>query len=461
MGRILITIDHKWRDLPGNTYLGHLLRQRGHKVFFTRNGMEQSAACHYRPDVIVLNNLYSKKRQGLAHRLSSFGCAIFILPTEGIATSKEYRTFLAGNRDTFEHVDLHSVWGEDARDLTLEMKSLPERKIVVTGVPRFDFYRPPLRQSLLPRRDFAAKYGLDANRPILTFSTNYAMAGYNRPGRYESYCRDYQRQGLDKGLPRLLELPRLDEESRSHFQRAFLGLCRVLSNINLVLRPHPSEEESFFHSLFDEAAALCSHRGVRLALVRQEYIWDILANTDILVKRSCTTGVEAWALDRPTIEFRLNPDEWYYSAEYASGSDEARSFDELLALIRHYLAGGAIPAELIAKRREFIRRFCYRLDGQSTPRVVEAIHGLLQSRPPACYPSDSFVVLKSLQYSLEHAADYFASDLLHYRFGKMDLYGRPDKWIHDRDVRRWEGHFDSILGGRQPLNARNLEAPAT
>ena len=33
--KILISIDHKWRDLPGHVYLGQLLRKRGFEVAYT------------------------------------------------------------------------------------------------------------------------------------------------------------------------------------------------------------------------------------------------------------------------------------------------------------------------------------------------------------------------------------------------------------------------------------------
>ena len=61
----------------------------------------------------------------------------------------------------------------------------------------------------------------------------------------------------------------------------------------------------------------------------QESIWDVLNATDILLQRSCLTGIEAWIMGKPTIELHLNPDDWYYSTEIAGGSDEVFNYEQL------------------------------------------------------------------------------------------------------------------------------------
>ena len=58
MGKILISIDHKWRDLAGYVYLKLLLEERGHNVYFVRSGFEEAFARGLKPDLVIMVHLY-------------------------------------------------------------------------------------------------------------------------------------------------------------------------------------------------------------------------------------------------------------------------------------------------------------------------------------------------------------------------------------------------------------------
>jgi hypothetical protein len=62
--RILISIDHKWRDLPGHIFLGMYLEQvYGHEVIFARNYDELKYWRAFQPDVVVINHLIEENRR--------------------------------------------------------------------------------------------------------------------------------------------------------------------------------------------------------------------------------------------------------------------------------------------------------------------------------------------------------------------------------------------------------------
>ena len=60
MKKILIAVDHKWRDLPGYVFLARLLESQGAKVFFCRNGLERFFVELYRPNAIIVNQILHK-----------------------------------------------------------------------------------------------------------------------------------------------------------------------------------------------------------------------------------------------------------------------------------------------------------------------------------------------------------------------------------------------------------------
>ena len=194
-------------------------------------------------------------------------------------------------------------------------------KIVVAGVPRFDFYSTPLKSILLTKAEFLGKYGLDSRYPLVTFATNFTQASFHTSNR-DFYLHNAKKYGRDKVLEEaygdLGDVPRRDYISRELFLDAFVTLVRNLPKVNFALKLHPTEDHQFYKDLIRRD--LCSSAS-RVRMIAREYIWDVLNATDIELNRSCTTAIESWLLGKPTIEMQLNPDEYYFSPEFASGSD--------------------------------------------------------------------------------------------------------------------------------------------
>jgi CDP-glycerol glycerophosphotransferase (TagB/SpsB family) len=212
--------------------------------------------------------------------------------------------------------------------------------------------------------------------------------------------------------------------------------------VNFVLKLHPSEDHQFYQDLIHKKL---SSAADRVRIIAHEYIWDVLNATDIELNRSCTTAIESWLLDKPTIEMQLNPDEFYFSAEFASGSDLVRSTDELLAKVAFYLAGGEIPENLQQAREKFLQTWCNSPDGDATRVVVKHIHHLLDAEKTPQSPGPSAVNWKRrLNYYLLTLGDYFGHDLRVYGLKNtwhrnyVDRLGRFDKYIHKRDIAVWK-----------------------
>ena len=178
MIKILISIDHKWRDLPGYVYLGSLLEKEGFSVQYCRNGLEKYFIQGFKPHIVVINHLYDKRKQKYFKKVSDQGVRVVILPTEGIPTLAKYREFAAGVENDLSSVSLHLLWNEPMRKITAQNTTISLDKLKVVGVPRFDFYRSPLNKKLISRESFIEKYKLKEGLPIITFATNFTQAQF-------------------------------------------------------------------------------------------------------------------------------------------------------------------------------------------------------------------------------------------------------------------------------------------
>lgn len=102
MAKILIAVDHKWRDLAGHVYAGLLLEQLGHQVYYVRNNLEKYYISTIKPDLVLMNHLIPPKKQEFAKNLQRQNIRVAILPTEGMPTLSVMRNHMGGEGLRFE-----------------------------------------------------------------------------------------------------------------------------------------------------------------------------------------------------------------------------------------------------------------------------------------------------------------------------------------------------------------------
>ena len=434
MIKILISIDHKWRDLPGYVYLGSLLEKEGFSVQYCRNGLEKYFIQGFKPHIVVINHLYDKRKQKYFKKVSDQGVRVVILPTEGIPTLAKYREFAAGVENDLSSVSLHLLWNEPMRKITAQNTTISLDKLKVVGVPRFDFYRSPLNKKLISRESFIEKYKLKEGLPIITFATNFTQAQFATQNKkfLEDDSKNLGYDKLFKDGKSGETIPQRDFNSRNINIKAFIKLIKEFSDVNFILKLHPSEEHTFYYKLLDNE--LKGYKD-RVAVIVQEYIWDVLSVTDVELKRSCTTGIESWILGHPTIEMSLNTDEWYYSPEHVVGSDIVTSYDELKNTALKYLHGKAINKNKQAAREDFLNTWCYKVDGMSTQRVVNEIKKLsIQSVFISFHIKDwvIYMLLKVTDYKIHDLRLFGLKSLIINK--KIDQLGRVDKYFNNKDI---------------------------
>ena len=445
MAKILIAVDHKWRDLAGHVYAGLLLEQLGHVVHYVRNNLEKNYISTIKPDLVLMNHLIPPKKQEFAKYLQSQNILVVILPTEGMPTLDGMRNHMGGKDCDLSGVDLHFVWNQPMADILRENQTLADDKIVVAGVPRFDFYKKPLKAILLTKSAFLKKYELDSRYPLVTFATNFTQASFHTSNQ-DFYLKNAKKYGRDKVFEELYgdlgDVPKRDYISRELFLNAFVSLVRNFPEVNFALKLHPTEDHQFYKDLISKDL---SSSASRVRIIAHEYSWDVLNATDIELNRSCTTAIESWLLGKPTIEMQLNPDEYYFSPEFASGSDMVRSSDELIEKVSYYLAGGSIPQYLQDARDQFLRKWCHSPDGKSTKAVVDHIHNLLNDNDCIRNTDDLPANWKRrIYYYLLTLGDHFGHDLRVYGLmntlnkSYVDKLGRFDKYFHKRDILEWQ-----------------------
>ena len=192
-------------------------------------------------------------------------------------------------RGSYDQLERFFAWGHiQANDLT-ERINLDGSKITISGNPRFDLHRPELRGAF--DESVAAirrRYG-----PFILINTRFSM--------FNSFRGDEAVVNKTQTLGKTAEGKTRDHIAfQGKIYSAFMDLVEALHDrlpeLQIIIRPHPSERHDPWHAKATEHARVHT-------ISRCNVIPWILAS-EAVIHTNCTTGVEAYLLGKPAIAFR-------------------------------------------------------------------------------------------------------------------------------------------------------------
>ena len=265
---VVILVDNKIRDLNVAALIAHHLETMNIHCHLEPLEAFRAAVGAYRPGMIIFNHLNASHLASWSRRLAELGVLVGVLPNEGFVYDDESRPFMAG-RYHEAHVDHFLCWNWMHRDALVAESKEKARNVHVVGVPRFDFYfepwsrlQPPAPpKSKLPRVLVCTNFILtwfieeDANRKTSYGGSNATAAT----------LRDYGGtvEAHQRGRARLLDyLDALVDDGR----------------YEVVLRPHPNEEHSFYQRWID---GLSPARRARLLYEPRGSITSLILSCDL------------------------------------------------------------------------------------------------------------------------------------------------------------------------------------
>lgn len=450
MARILIPVDHKWRDLPGTAFLKLVLEKKfGHEVLICRQGHELLFCVNHRPDCVIFPHVYDDAKVEFARKARAMGIRVLLYPTEGIPSARYVDEYFSGKFTDLTNVDFQLCWGERARKIHLDYLTLPAEKLEVVGSSRFDFYRAPLNRVIPDRAGFMTKFGFNPEWKTILWTTNFAKASIYEMNKGH-YFRDLQQYKAEKNVFSDVEEVALKDAATRNITADFIRrLCDEGIHFNLLVKPHPMESPDYFR----EVLGTLPTAHTRSALALGEYIWDVLHHADMVVQRSCTTGIEAWFLGKPVLEMQVNPDDQFYSNEdLKECNDFITGYPAFSAAVRKYLADPSVSREQVAHRDRFIGEWCHQVDGRSTLRLAAFIDAYLERNPTQFRRR---LDREFLKYLVKHLL-YGSLGIPYYRplrklfqsEPEKDHLGRFDKWITTEDVESWNSRLEEAFRGQ-------------
>jgi surface carbohydrate biosynthesis protein len=355
----------KTREFDGNAMLAFEAAERGWGVIIGHK------AIRYRTDLPRGMHIEKNIAPGTSTKMAdtlAMGRRLSACCEEGLVYSnaEEY-----GRRkieqDAYALLERFFCWGENhARDMVQALHCNGD-KIVVTGNPRFDLHRPDLRAVFAHRVErLKRKYG----RYILITTKFSQHNGY--------FSQDVALEKM-KTLGKVQNLEQ-EEEARGQieFHRAgFMGFMRLTEEISrqfpeytIIVRPHPSER----HEPWKAKAATLPN----VEVLCEGNVAEWILGSELLIHNNCTTGIEAYLLEKTAISYRPICDPRFDLFLPNALSAEAFKLEQLLGLVESALRGEPIAsARNAATKSDLARRFIANFEGKrASDRMLDALDAI-------------------------------------------------------------------------------------
>ena len=447
---VVILVDNKVRDLNVAALIAHHLERLGVICHLEPLEAFRAVLGAYRPGMIVFNHLNASHLADWSRRLAEIGVLTAVLPNEGLLYEPGARPLLSG-RFHAAHTDYFFCWNEVHQEALIAEGVDKVRRIEMVGVPRFDFYFEPWSRivpAAPPRK---------SERPRILFCTSFSFARFlERRADADKLFGNWAKRN-----PAYVDYwGAIESQGRSR-QRVLNVLETLLDDgrFEILLRPHPNEDSSFYQSWLD---GLSGARKENILIDATSSITSLILDCDLQIScETCTTAIESWIAEKPTIELIFDKHPKLYKEEHSLPNYECNDFAELPDMIARHLAAPDQPEKRELRIRH-LKKWCASPDGLSTFRIAEVVAEAIWRKRPADWPKLNIndfrraLKLKALR-SIGHAYHFdpvlpIKRSLFRQRYAaKYRAYAKSIKPRDVADARRRLGHFtiDAIGGAGQ------------
>lgn len=358
--RIYIAIEIMSRELYGKALLACVAAENGYTAVIGDSAEMREALRTWKPGTIVWKGLV-KKGQNNYRLFHHFGHKVVAQCEEGLVyPSADFYTKLRVSEEALQEVDRFFAWGDNqANDI---LKKLPQQKekIVLAGNPRIDLLDTRFRGVFDKEvAEIRARYS-----PYILVNTNFSA--YTHVIGAEGVIQRLKNKGTIKNDSEEA-FYRGRAENRKVLFHDYVSMLEALSSrfqdLNIVLRPHPSENLSFWQH------AVSHLPGVHVVREGSAMPWIIAS--ELMIHNDCTTAIEATLLGKNVISYRPTANNPYESELAASLGDSAENVEHLLHKISLMLnCSPDQRSAIISAGLENLKKYISSIDNDTASDVI-------------------------------------------------------------------------------------------
>jgi hypothetical protein len=270
------------------------------------------------------------------------------------------------------------AWGPDDAQTFRNYPGYHGAPIHIVGNPRIDLIRPELREFYRPEVDaIQERFG-----DFVLVNTNFSKVNHFYPELSE-LNKAIAKEGTDTANRFDIGKGRHKLALFNHFQEFLPPLCESLAGFNVVVRPHPAENQGPWHAI--------AERCDNLHVTNDGNVIPWLIAARALIANGCTTQVESSILGTPTVNYQPVREEAFDFDLPALVSRCVFSIDELCSTVRDMAKGNLGPLDY-AQRRKILDQHIAAIDGPlAAERIVRVLEdGAYDKRQPPAGPLSAY-----------------------------------------------------------------------
>ena len=285
---LYLPIETKVRELDAKLLLAYYAVHNNYRVVMGLSGMmEEALECL--PAGIFLDKGYIEKdKLRRFQQAKKYGHKVLNLHEEGFPlTEKEIYIQKSLDQKSFNLLDYECCWGEVQKNIILSKYPSEADKCVITGNPRFDLLQTKYRSLFnIGAEAIKERYGdfvlINTRFPAYTKTVN-------EKGKVNVKILSQLEKHLGKYGPReILQL-----------YKQFIVMIKACSqrypHLHFVIRPHPSE----VFSVYEQDLKECNN----VSVVHEGNVINWILASKLVIHNGCTTGAEAFLLEKPVISY--------------------------------------------------------------------------------------------------------------------------------------------------------------
>ena len=295
---IYIKIEVKRRELESRLLLAMAAAERGHQVLLGASNLTLDLVKQkkLKPGIIFEKSIVpSKKRMDQLKSYKNNNCKITVIDEEGGFINNSFNSWIK-ERFSAQSVALTDkvfTWGTRDYKKFINYFNKFKNKFSPTGSPRIDLWR----------KEFDYYYKnqtLDQIKPkdnfILLASNFGAMVHEHRIWQDISLFRELNnfKRGRDEFL--YYEYKSYKIRLAAKFVKAFRKISKKFKNLKIVIRPHPTESIKAWKSIIGD------HKNIYV--INDGSIGKWIRKAKLVIHNSCTSGIESYVANTPTIAYR-------------------------------------------------------------------------------------------------------------------------------------------------------------
>ena len=288
-----IPVEVKDRELYAKLLLAKFAAENGFNVILGKKNDLNRLVLNM-PKGIYYGLGIAENYNSFFEMLSKLGHIIVVGEEEGLITySDEMYLDMRISPQTIRHVDLIFTWGSENFSIISKGRKNNTSKLRITGNPRFDLLKP----------NFSGVYENNINsirakyKEFILVCTSFPSCNhFIKNINYVQSLIDKKTLNDNNSIENFKKYQEVKTKTFRSFIEAIPLLAKVFNDIDIVIRPHPSENKDIYEDLAKK------YRNVSVESRFSVHPW-ILCSKGI-IHHYCTTSIEAFAADIPRFSLR-------------------------------------------------------------------------------------------------------------------------------------------------------------